>query len=195
MEFLIAVAITAMTSLAVAVVTTSISRSMSSLNDTRGALQRALVAHSRLRAHLIPALCALEFDETQGVSIWQVDDAANSKVNLSELLVLWLEPEGDGDLTAEWVTFPEEWSDETRMAADVVLTSVDDPFQMMLAQRALGYTTQSVVADGISGLDASGNDLDLQSSQRLHIRLSVGVGGQSEEVLMAFGLVNHRTPE
>ncbi len=196
LEFLIAIAITAITSLAVGVVTTSIARGMSSMNDTRSALQRSLVAHARIQSQLIPAFCVLVHDAHRGVAVWQHDNRANGSVNLSELSILWFEPGGDGDLTLEWVTFPEEWTEDQLAAADIELTGIDDHFQHMLDQRALGHTTSTVVADGVTALDAAGNELTLADSNRVRLELTVGVGeDEAETLLMAFGLINHRSPE
>lgn len=194
LEFLIAVAITAITALAVGAVTTSIVRGMTSMNDTRSALQRALIAHARLQVQLIPAYCVLEFDPARGIALWQNDDRANDLVNLSELRILWFDPTGDGDLSIERVTFPEEWDETTRSVADIVLTDVDDLFQIMTVQRSLGLTTTKTVADAIDAISVAGSGMDLPSSQRIRLDLTVGVGDDAEQLLMAFGLVNHRTP-
>lgn len=195
LEFLIAIAITAVTALAIGAVTSSIAHGMTSMNDARSALQRALIAHTRLQSQLIPAFCVLDFDADRGIALWQSDSRANGDVNLSELRVLWLDPEGSGDLTMEWVTFPEEWDEAAIESADIVLTSVDDHFRIMEAQRDLGCTSSKIVADGISGLLLEGSGDDLVSSERIRVALTVGVGDDAEELLMAFGLVNHKEPK
>ena len=195
LEFLIAISITAITAVAVGAVTSSIARGMTSMNDARSALQRSLIAHARLQAQLIPTFCVLDFDPSRGIAVWQNDDHANGKVNLSELRILWFDPDAAGDLSMEWITFPEEWDDTTLDAADIILTSVDDYFQIMKVERALGYTTTKVVADGIAAVSLAGSGDDIPSSQRIRLDLTVGVGADSEQLLMAFGLVNHRTPQ
>lgn len=195
LEFLIAISITAIIALAVGAVTSSIARGMTSMNDTRSALQRALVSHSRLQGQLIPALCILAFDPSRGIAVWQNDDRANGHVNLSEFRVLWFDPTGGSDVTMEWVTFPEDWDDTTLDNADLVLTSVDDYFQSMVTQRDLGYTTSKVLADGVGTISVAGDGDDLPSSDRIRLDVTVGVGGDSRQLLMAFGLVNHQAPE
>jgi hypothetical protein len=195
LEFLLAISITAITAIAVGAVTSSIARGMTSMNDTRSALQRALVAHSRLQAQLIPTFCVLDFDPDRGIAVWKNDDRANNLLNLSEVAVLWFDPAGSGDLTLEWVTFPIDWDETTLADADIILTSVDDYFVTMTTQRALGYTTSKVVADGIAAISIEGSGDDLPSSERIRLDLTVGVGEDAEQLLMAFGLVNHRTPQ
>lgn len=196
LELLIAITITAITSLAVGAVTTSIARGMTSMNDARSALQRSLIAHSRIQSQLIPAFCVLLHDANQGVAVWQHDKRANRRVNLSELTIFWFDPAGEGDITIEWVTFPEGWTEDQLATADLQLTGVDDYFQSMLTQRDLGYTTSTVVADGIAQLSVTGAGATLAESNRVQVHLTVGVGAEeSEELLLSFGLVNHRTPD
>jgi hypothetical protein len=196
LELLIAITITAITSLAVGAVTTSIARGMTSMNDTRSALQRSLIAHSRIQSQFIPAFCVLLHDAGQGFAVWQHDQRTNGRVNLSELTVFWFDPEGDGDITIEWVTFPEDWTEDQLGVADIELTGVDDYFQSMTTQRDLGYTSSTVVADGIAQLSVGGAGPSLAESNRVRVHLAVGIGDDdSEELLMVFGLVNHRTPD
>jgi len=196
-ELLIALAITVIAGLAIATVTTAMARGVTQSNDARGALQRALTAHARLREYLTTSLCVLAHDEEQGVAIWLNDDRANGQVNISEVRVFWFDPADDsGDMTLERVTFPEAWDEDTLAANDITLADLDDPFTVMASMRDLGHTTTTTLADGIAGVGVASSHDSLQASNRVVVELDVRVGATgAERVLIAAGLANHRIPE
>jgi prepilin-type N-terminal cleavage/methylation domain-containing protein len=195
LELLIAITITSITGLAVAVVTTSVARGMTSMNVMRSALQRAHAAHARLAAYIDPALCVLTHDPDNGFAVWLHDDRPGGRVNLSELRVFWFNTDGSGELTVEWVEFPEEWDEDAVMLYDLELSAVDDYFTVMETQRALGYTQTAVLADGLAELNLAGNGIDLEASQRVRMTLDVTVEeDRSEQLLLVFGLPDHQQP-
>ena len=196
-ELLIALSITAMVSLAIAAVTTSIARGMESVNAARSALQRTVAAHARLRAYVNPARCFLATDADQGFALWLSDTRANGRVNLSELRVFWFDPESaSGDLTVEWAEFPEEWDELAVAAADTELTGVDDYFAAMKTLRALGYTGTAVLADRLASIDVTHGGQSLQASDRVQVSIGIDTGdAEPRGILMAFGLSGHAVPE
>jgi len=194
LETLIALAITVITGLAIASVTTAVARGMTSVNTARSALQRAHAVHVRLRAYTDPALCMLDFDADRGFAIWLDDSRTNEKVNLSELRVFWYSA-ADDTISVERVVFPDGWDPSEYVKRDSTLTSVDDPFAMMEAQRALGYTRTDIIADAVSALDMEWPTNDIRDAGR--VRLSLGVTAddqQVHELLIALGLPNHKVP-
>ena len=196
LELLIALVITSLTGLAVTVVTTSIARGVTANSEARGALQRALAAHVRLRSYTSSAHCVLDHDPDRGFVLWQEDSRANGRVNLSEVRVFWFDPEDPlGEVAEERVVFPEAWDESTTEAADIELTPVDDHYALIEAQRLLGFTERSVVADGVAGLTVAGAGASLTESVRVRIGLDVATGeGSSRSLLLAFGLPGHKEP-
>ena len=199
LELLLAVAITVLTGLAIAAVTTSIARGLTSMNESRSALQRAYAAHARLRAYTTGALAFISVDPDRGIAIWHNDDRYNNRVNLSELRIFWLEPSSDGtpgkELVIEMAAFPEEWEEDELELADAELAGVDDPFNEMLALRAQGWTSRSVIADGLESISVSHSAINLVHANRIRISLKVQIGADNtEDILMAFGLPNHKVP-
>lgn len=194
LETLIALAITVITGLAIASVTTAVARGMTSVNTARSALQRAHAVHVRLRAYTDPALCVLDFDTAKGFAIWLDDSRTNEKVNLSELRVFWYSA-ADDTISVERVVFPNGWDPSEYVQHDTTLSSVDDPFAMMEAQRALGYTRTEIIADAVSALDMEWPTKDIRDAGR--VRLSLGVTADDQhvhELLIALGLPNHKVP-
>lgn len=194
LETLIALAITVITGMAIASVTTAVARGLTSVNTSRSALQRAHAAHVRIRAYTDPSLCVLDYDETRGFALWLDDSRANEKVNLSELRVFWYSADDD-TISVERVVFPNGWDPSEYVKHDSTLTSVDDPFAMMEAQRALGYTKTEIIADAVAALAMEWPTNDIRDAGRVRLSLSVRADDESiQELLIALGLPNHKAP-
>jgi type II secretory pathway pseudopilin PulG len=194
LELLVALAITSITGIGVAMVITSVSRGVSIMNDTRAAMQRAAASHVRLRAYSDTALCLLEHD-ARGFALWVHDERSNGQVNVSELRIFWNATD-EGEIRTEFVRFPETMDDEALALADIVVSSSEDPFEAMLTQRSLGFTEQTVLADGVDDVAVAHETADPRDAERF--RVVVGFAGAGEgvrELLMALGLPEHRRPE
>lgn len=197
-ELLIALTVTVIIGLAVAAITNSVARSVTSMNDARSALQRAYAAHARIRSQAQNARAFLDADPDRGVALWLNDQRANNRVNLSEIAVLWITPSDEelfaNELVLETVAFPTDWDHETTESADVQLTLVDDFFQEILNLRNQGWTQRTVIADAVEEINLSHSAINLVNANRVRLTLSVRVGDDTQDILMAFGLQNHRAP-
>lgn len=194
LELLLAVAVTAMAGLALTTALTATARSLSLTRDTRSALQRAHTLCVRMRAYTDAALCLLQHDAERGVAVWLHDENPGNSVNLSELRVFWFN-EGEGTITVERVDFPEAWSAAIREDYDRVLPAGSDFFAVMTDERALGMTSTGVLADGASGVVLAMTDAVVQETGRFRLTADFAAGqDESQRVMMAFGLPNHRTP-
>ncbi|MBL0927254.1 MAG: hypothetical protein IBJ11_06325 [Phycisphaerales bacterium] len=198
LELLIALSITGLTGLAVAGVITAVARGVGSISDGRSAVQRAHAAHARLRAYTEPALALLACDPARGIALWLHDDRRNGRVNLSELRVFWFDREAR-TITVERVQFPADWPPAWIEQSDGVLALIDDPFAVMLTQRAMGRTRRDVLADGIAEWSLATNAPDPRDANRLRLTLGVVAGWnthdhQPEDALLTFGLANYFRP-
>lgn len=194
-ELLVALAITVVTGMAIATVTVGVARGLENVNTARSALQRAHAAYIRLRAYTDPSLCILAEDSDRGFALWLDDGRPNSRVNLSELRVFWFN-EVESTMSVERVVFPEDWPAEEVVKHDQTLSVVDDPFALMEAQRALGYTWSEVLADGVGGFGMTFESNNVLDANRVRLALTVVLdNGKREDLMLALGLPNHRTPE
>lgn len=194
LETLIALSITVITGMAIASVTTAVARGMTSVNTARSALQRAHAAHVRIRAYTDPALCVLDWDQNKGFAVWLDDSRANAKVNLSELRVFWFNAD-DKTISVERVVFPDGWEPAEYVKRDTTLTSVDDSFVMMEAQRSLGYTRTEIIADSVQALSMEWPTTDVRDAGRVRLGLSVCADDSAiHELLIALGMPNHKAP-
>jgi type II secretory pathway pseudopilin PulG len=193
LELMIALTITVTTGMAMTAVLTAAGGSMTRTSAERSAMQRAAVLHHRLRAYVVDALSVLQSDD-RGLAIWLVDDNSNERVEMSELRVLWLDAE-EQSLTLERVTWPADMTPAEIDAADTTLAGVDDPFEMMVVFRRMGFTEQSLFAHGVAGLAAVGNESQLQASQRIAFTVEMASElNERESVLLSLGLPNWRAP-
>lgn len=197
LELLIALVITAVISLTIAAVTTAIARGMESVNEGRSAMQRTVAAHTRLRTYIHPSRCFLDADTSRGFVIWLSDARANSRVNLSEMRVFWFDPtQPEGDLTVEWASFPEDWSDAAVAAADMELTGADDYFAAMATLRAQGHTGSAVLADQVESVAVEFDAPSLPEAERVRLVMTIDAGeSEPSGILMAFGLTGHSMPD
>ncbi len=194
LELLVALAITVVTGMAIASVTTAVARGIDTVGTVRSALQRAHAAHVRLRAYTDPGLCLLAYDADAGFALWLEDSRANGRVNLTEFRVFWVD-EGTGLLTVERVEFPEGWTDDEYALYDTTLSGVDDPFQVMLTQRSLGYTVTETIADEVAGLSMAYTPESIRDADRVRLMLGLRLDeSQTEEILIALALPNHAKP-
>lgn len=196
LELLIAIAITSITGLAIATVLTATARGLTWSTESRSALQRAHAAYVRIRAYTESSLCLVDHLEDQGFAVWIEDSRPGGKVNLTEYRVFWFEP-GDGTLVMERVVFPSTWTPEMVEAEDAAVSVGADFLMRMVEERAQGYTVREAIVDGVEGFGLDWSGATLEGAARFRLRLDVRSGqgvDDVEEILMAFGLSNHRTP-
>lgn len=194
LETLIALSITVITGMAIASVTTAVARGMTSVNTARSALQRAHAVHVRIRAYTDTSLCVLDYNENKGFAVWLDDSRPNQKVNLSELRVFWFNADTQ-TISVERVVFPAGWEAAEYVKRDTTLASVDDPFAMMEAQRALGYTETEIIADAISSIAMEWPAGDIRDAGRVRLGLSVRADdNEIHDLLIVLGLPNHKKP-
>lgn len=193
-ELLIAVAITALVGVAIAVVMTSAGQNLARVGEVRSALQRSHAMHARLGAYTDAALCVLNEDPDQGFAVWLHDDNAGNTINLSELRVLWYET-GDEQIVVEWVDWPDGWTEQEIDDADRELAVGDDYFTEMLNLRKQGRTGQLVIADGVVSFDLSHEAVSFVDAARLRASVTLRINNDtSEPMLFTIGIENHTVP-
>lgn len=202
-ELLIALAITAMVGLGVASMMTMVGRSELENRDSRSVLLRTHAMQVRMRSYFQPALAILDYQgvgggmlggATPGMALWLHDERPEDNVHLTELRVIWFD-EDAGSLSIERVAFPEGWSKAMKQAADIALPADADYFQVMETKRAEGHTKIDIIGDEIADFAATFNQKNPIDSERVALALWVeDSSGETHEVLMAFGLPNHRKP-
>ncbi|MEM8834217.1 MAG: prepilin-type N-terminal cleavage/methylation domain-containing protein [Planctomycetota bacterium] len=192
LELLIALTITSMIGLAMATTLVASARSVQSASEARSALQRFHALRQRVRGYTDPALAVLASNDQQGFALWLHDENASNSVNLSELRVVWYEPDTQR-VTLERVEFPEDWDDAQVAAADTALADGADPFLAMESQRLLDQTTTLVLADGIASTRLLFDDqIDVRDSVRPRLEVEIEMGDEMVPMAFAAPLRDHR---
>lgn len=198
-ELLLAVAVTVVIAMAIATVMTAVARGLAGASEGRSAMQRLHAAHIRVRAYTDVALCLLQSDpkhaEGDGFALWLADDRPGGHINLSEFRVFWFNHD-DGTLSVERVVFPESWTPEQLETADVELSPAADFLNEIAQQRKLGYTTTTVLADGLTSTVLQHSAASEQAAVRFQLFLGAPIDAEpDQQVLMALALPNHTEPQ
>jgi hypothetical protein len=192
-ELLIALVITAMMGLAIGSMMSMVSAVSDSDRAERTALLRVHAGQVRLRAYMDNALCALQHDADDGVAaIWLYDLLTEDSVNLREIRLLTV---ADGAVTVEWVSFPDNWNDAMKDAADVVVPAGADFIAAIEAQRALGYTRTTTLLSDVQDAAWSFSDKTVLESPRARLDITIDADGEAVQALYAFGMKDHTLPE
>ncbi len=197
-ELLLALSLTALAGLGTASMLAMIGQSTQADREGRSVVMRAHAIHSRVRAYLEPALCVLQNDPQRGgLAVWLMDQPGPGMVNLSEIRVLWFDAAAK-TLTVERVAFPDAWPQSAKDLADVTVPAASDFLSVMLAQRALGYTSSQDVAREVWSAQWSfdpGASGGVANARRVLLTAQVGINGSAATgVLVAAGLPNQRRP-
>lgn len=193
-ELLIGIVITALVAMAISTMLTLVGETTARSRDERAAVMRSHLAQVRLRSYTEPALAVLQFDARKGVAIWLHDDNPGSKVNLTELRVLWFDSQA-GEVIAERVEFPDNWTPEMKSAADVVIPKTADFFTVITAQRDAGMTVSETLLETVEGLSLTFTGTTIQSSERVRYAITLGAdNGDSVQTYIVVGLPNHAEP-
>ncbi len=192
-ELMIALIITAMMGLAIGSMMSMVGAVSDSDRIMRSALLRAHAAQVRLRAYMDNALCVLQHDADANVAaIWLYDQLSPDSVNLREIRLITV---SGGAVTTEWVSFPDNWTDTMKDAADVVLAPSADFIAAIAAQRALGYTKTTTLLSDVDAGAWAFSEKTTQQSKRARLELTIDAEGEAVDSLYAFGLKDHTLPE
>jgi len=193
-ELLLAVAITALIGGAISIVMTAAGQNLTRVSEVRSALQRAHATHARLRAYTDASFCILEEDSAQGVAVWLHDERTGGTINLSELRILWFNSK-DEELVIEWITFPDDLTEQELAEADAEVTVGADYFAEMLTHRSRSMTSHLVLADGIASFDLSHEAVSFIDADRLCMRLMLRINDDEQQpMLFTIGIPNHTVP-
>lgn len=193
LEMMLAIAITAMVGLGVASMLLMISSSTQDSRDARSLLLRAHAGQIRLRSYLDTSLSLLDYDASQGLAAWLLDQRTLGEVNLSEIRVFWFDDVA-GTLSVEWVHFPETWTELQVQTFDTVVAQGSDYFLEMEAQRAAGMTKTLVLIEGLTWHEMSFDNKIITDATRVTAQMEFEVAeGDRRRTLSTFGLANHQS--
>lgn len=193
-ELMLALTVTVIIGAGLASLLTMISRVTAFDRDMRTGSLRAHAAQIRLQAYSEVGLCTVQERADGSFVMWLDDPDASRTINLLELRVFWVSP--DGVMTCERVELPEAWTPTEIDAYNIELASNTDFFAAMLAERTTGYTSAVTIVDGISLAALEFDTAAVADASRLRYRFTQSFSsGSTTESLVALPLANHLVPE
>ena len=149
-EFVMALAITAMVAAAIAAMVNAVTSGELARRDNRGVVVRTYAAKTRLSAYLARCLSVLEVDST-GAVVWLNDWRAGGTVHATELRWLVFDSPNKS-LVVYYVDFPDDWNDVQRALEDAEYTAGQDWSAVLSSYIASGYVSNITLVDGVDTL-------------------------------------------
>ena len=116
LEFILALAVTAMVALAISGMLTSVAMGQRLRRDNRAFVIRTHALKSRLSAYIGPCRSLLACNGTDLV-LWRDDSRESGSVHASE--IRWIIFDAvNGELDVHFVSFPDDWTDVAKALAD-----------------------------------------------------------------------------
>jgi hypothetical protein len=153
LEFVLALAVTAMIGLAITGMMMAVTTGQRSRRDNRSFVIRTEALKSRLAAYLGPSRCILATDGTNLV-LWLNDSRQGETVHASE--VRWLIFNAvDGTLEVHYVSFPSDWTEVTRALEDHEFPYNADWFSVYGMYDAAGHIASYPLLDGLQAVSVT----------------------------------------
>ncbi len=152
LEFLLALMVTALISVAMGGMVTAVARATELDQHTRQTTVRSQAAMVRLASYISPARCVLS-SETSRLVIWLDDTRESQTVHATE--VRWIDHDPDtGTIELHYVSFPDSLSPVERDLLDVVLpVATTDWWATLQSYDCMSYISTVRLCDGVGDLD------------------------------------------
>jgi len=202
-ELLLAIVITAMVSLGVASMMTTVATVTEADREARSALLRSLAVREALRAYLEEALAVLQVSaDGSSIAVWLEDDLTPGCANLLEVRVLTFDAD-EGTIVASRVEAPDAWHPVQKQALNIIMAASGDIFGTFEGFEPLGMVKSTTLAAGIADVEWALSSANPREARRARLRFDLlapaPVDADPAEVpttamLVAFGLPEHRSP-
>jgi hypothetical protein len=165
LEFVLALAVTAMIGLAITGMLMAVTKGQESRRDNRSLVIRTNALKSRLAAYVGPSRCFLANDGTNLV-LWLNDARQGETVHASE--VRWLIFNAvDGTLDIHYVSFPSDWTDVAKALEDHEYPYDADWFSVYSTYDANGYITSYALLDGLVSVAVTTDEVEPVDSRQV----------------------------
>jgi len=185
-ELVMALAITAITGLAVAGVSVALSSAYESSEGYSESIQTARTTTDRIRRAVWASKLVLRAGDGC-LTVWRRDTNGDGQINLTEIVSYSLD-RSNNRLVERYVAFPVGMSENTRKALDATVSLAtalaNDNY---LGSANLGYGVTNVLAENVSSFAAEG-DVAPPLTRLVEIELTVGQSLQTMTLRTAAGL-------
>tara|TARA_B100001750_G_C15437399_1_gene561672 strand:+ start:623 stop:1243 length:621 start_codon:yes stop_codon:yes gene_type:complete len=169
-EMMLAISITSVIGFAIVSIMVAASSGITSKDDGRQSAIRLATAKIRLTAYLAPARCIL--DKTSlSITLWHNDSRESQTINASEIRWITFDPTTNS-LQAQFVSFPSNWSDSKKIAADIEC-SINSDFEVIFSDfNENGLIAAIPILDSLASCSFWVNDQEVNDAHQVSMLLS-----------------------
>lgn len=193
LEFMLALAITALVAAAISGMMSAISTGERMRRDNRGFVVRSHAAKTRLSAYIAKSRCVLDVTSS-GAVLWLDDRRGSGTVHASEIRWLVFD-RTNGTLDVYFVDFPDEWKsvavalEDTEYASDADWSAVWSSFQ------SNSLLSKLSLVDGLNAVSVSTDEADPLDSRQVVFNLGFEAqSGQAITQSVRVTIFNHLPP-
>jgi len=150
LEFILALAITAMVAAAISAMVSAVSSGEISRRDNRDYIVRTYAAKSRLSAYIARCRAVLEVNGSDTV-VWLNDWRGGGTVHATELRWLVFDS-ANKSIDVYYVDFPDEWNEVQQALQDNAYVSGTDWSAVLSSYTSAGYVSNITLVDGVSSM-------------------------------------------
>lgn len=194
LEFVLALAITAMVAIAISGMLTAVASGERLRRDNRAFVVRSHVAKSRLAAYVAKSRCILDADGANAV-LWLDDSRASETVHATEIRWLIFDS-AEGTLDVHFVDFPPEWTDVAKDLEDAEYPSNADWAAIWTEYESNGYISELTLVDGLQGVSVTTDQADPMDSKEITFDLdfTTGTTGSPMSQAVSVMILEHAVP-
>lgn len=191
-ELMLALAVTAIVSMAIAGMLGAVSTGVSSRRDARAVVVRAHAAAARLAAYIAPSRCILAVSGPN-VTLWFNDARQSNTVHATELR--WLIFDADaGELVVQYVQCPDGWSEAACNLDDDEYPATSDWTSVLATYQGKGMIATRTLVDGLSSITVLTEQVNPRTSKVMSYDLGFETEVDVVTVTTTAGLTQHVQP-
>ena len=194
LEFLLALAVTAMITAAIAVMVSAVSVGELSRRDNRGYIVRTYAAKSRLSAYVARSLAVLDVNGSDAV-IWLNDWRGGGRVHATE--IRWFIYDSPSDsIKVYYVDFPDSWNAVTQALEDQEYLSGQDWSAVLNSYMAAGHVSSMTLVDGIANVQITTDQAAALDSSEISFDMEFVTSSSGEPVgqVISIRILRHEAP-
>ncbi len=194
LEFLLALAITAMITAAIATMVSAVSVGETSRRDNRGYIVRTYAFKSRLSAYIARCRAVLEVDGSDAV-IWLNDWRGGDTVHATE--IRWFIFDNlTSTIKVYYVDFPDTWTEVAQALEDLEYSSGQDWSAVLDTYMAAGHVSSITLIDGVDNVQITTDQAAAIDSIVIsfNIEFEMASSGEPVEQVITIRILRHEAP-
>ena len=188
LEFVMALAITAMVAAAIAAMVSAVSSGELTRRDNRDYIIRAYTAKSRLSAYIARSRAVLAVNGPDAV-IWLNDWRGGGTVHATEIRWLIFD-NANNSIEVHYVDFPDTWTGVDQALEDLEYASGQDWWAVLSAYTDAGHTSSMTLVDGVDTVQIA----TAGSAITFDIEFKTAAGGDTVRQVITIRILRPEAP-